>query len=151
MILRFYERLFKRARNPVGALLISILAGRKTLDYLRGYLPMIQFARDALDRGMDPLLHHAPAIIMTHAESWDPCSAFNCGVALYNCSLMAHSLELGCCFNGFVEGALNHDRRIKTWMGIPRDHRCYGALTLGISEVKFKRLVERRVPRVGWR
>jgi nitroreductase len=88
---------------------------------------------------------------VVHAESWDTCSAFNCAVALYNCSLMAHTLGVGCCFNGFLESAVNNDRKIKKLLGIPRDHRCFGAMTLGYQTVRYQRLVERDPAKATWR
>ena len=89
--------------------------------------------------------------MLAHAESWDSSSPFNCSVALYNCSLVAHTLGLGCCFNGFLVNAVNHASRIKAWLGIPADHQCYSAMTLGFPEVKYLRLVHRDPPKVTWR
>ena len=60
-------------------------------------------------------------------------SSFNCSVALYHCYLMAHTLGLGCCFNGFLVNAVNHDRRIKNGLGIPPEHQCYGSSRQAVS------------------
>jgi len=58
---------------------------------------------------------------------------------------------VGVCFNGFLENSAKHDPRLKKFLGFPKDHRCYGAMTLGYQQVKFRRLVGRRQPSVEWR
>jgi nitroreductase len=151
MTVSFYEKTFSRARGRVSGYLLSLAAGRKTLQYLRESVPKVEYAYDQMREGKDPLFYHAPAVMLAHAESWDPCSSFNCSVALYHCSLMAHTLGLGCCFNGFLVGAVNHDRKIKKWLDIPAGHRCYSAMTLGYQNVKYQWLVHRDPPKVAWR
>ena len=101
-----------------------------------------------MKQGKDRLFYHAPVVMLAHAESWDPSSSFNCSVALYHCSLMAHTLGLGCCFNGFLVNAVNHAPKIKRKLGIPADHQCYSAMTLGFPDMKYLRLVHRCPPNV---
>ena len=151
MTIRFYDTIFSRASGTLGGWVLSFVAGRKTLEYLREFLPKVAFAREQVKAGGDPLFYHAPVLILAHAESWDPCSSFNCSVALYHCSLMAHTLGLGCCFNGFVVNAVNHDRKIRKWLAIPPGHQCYSAMTLGFQNVTYWRLVPRDPARVTWR
>jgi nitroreductase/Pyruvate/2-oxoacid:ferredoxin oxidoreductase delta subunit len=144
----FYDKTFSRVRGRFGTFLLSLVAGRKTAEYLRESLPKIEYANQQIKQGKDRLFYHAPAVMLTHAESWDTCSSFNCSVALYNCSLMAHTLGLGCCFNGFLVNAVNYASKIKKWLGIPADHKCYSAMTVGFSDVKYLRLVPRDLPKV---
>ncbi len=139
----FYERIFSRVRGPFGMFIVTLVAGRKIAEYLRESLPKMEYANELIRQGKDRLFHHAPAVILVHAESWDRSSSFNCSVALYNCSLMAHTLGLGCCFNDFLVNAVNHSSAIKRWLGIPADHKCYSAMTLGFPDVRYLRLVRR--------
>ncbi|MCX8119059.1 MAG: nitroreductase family protein [Desulfobacterota bacterium] len=151
LTLRFYERVFSRVEGPFGRMLLTLVAGRRTVEYLRQSLPKMEVAREAFERGEDRLFYHAPVVMIAHAEAWDSSSSFNCSVALYNCSLKAHSLGLGCCFNGFLVNAVNHDRRIKRWLAIPADHRCYAAMVLGFPKVTYPNLVRRQPPKARWR
>ena len=148
MTTRFYDQIFSRVRGWSGMLLLSLIAGRKTAEYLRQSLPKVEYAKEQMKQGKDRLFYHAPVVILSHAESWDPCSSFNCSVALYHCSLMAHTLGLGCCFNGFLVNAVNHAPKIKRKLGIPADHQCYSAMTLGFPDMKYLRLVHRCPPSV---
>ena len=148
MTISFYDKIFSRVRGRFGAFFLSLVAGRKTVAYLRDSIPKMEYAYEQMRQGKDRLFYHAPVVILTHAESWDTNSSFNCSVALYNCSLMAHAKGLGCCFNGFLVNAVNHAPKIKAWLGIPADHKCYSAMTLGFSNVKYPHLVHRYPPHV---
>ncbi|MGD0917512.1 MAG: nitroreductase family protein [Thermodesulfobacteriota bacterium] len=148
MTISFYDKMFSRIRRRFGMFFVSLVAGRKTAAYLRESLPQMEYANEQMKQGKDRLFYHAPVVTLTHAESWDTSSSFNCAVALYNCSLMAHTLGLGCCFNGFLVNAVNHAPKIKAWLDIPADHRCYSAMTLGFPDVKYLRLVRRYPPKV---
>ena len=151
MTLTFYEKIFSRARGRLGAFVLSLIAGRKVTESLRESLPKLEYAKERMKRGKDCLFYHAPAVMVVHAESWDTCSAFNCSVALYNCSLKAHTLGVGCCFNWYLVNAVNHDRGIKQGLAIPADHGCFGAMTLGYPKIRYERLVDREPPKVRWR
>jgi nitroreductase len=148
MAINFYDKILLRIRGRFGMFIVSLVAGRKIAEYLRESLPKIECGYEQMKQGKDRLFHHAPVVILAHAESWDRSSPFNCSVALYNCSLMAHTLRLGCCFNDLLVNAVNLSRKIKRWLGIPADHKCYSAMTLGFPDVKYLRLVRRRPPRV---
>jgi len=151
MTLRFGDQIFSRMKSWVGRFFLSMAAGKKTVEYLHDALPKMMVAREQMIQGKDRLFFHAPVVMITHAESWDSLSSFNCSVALYNCSLMAHALGLGCCFNGFLVNAVNHDPKIKRWLNIPGDHRCYSAMALGYTKMKYPNLVQRHSPKVKWR
>ena len=150
MTLSFYEKIFARAQGRFGSILLHLAAGRRTLEYLRESLPKVEHAYEQRKKGKDILFYHAPVVMLAHAESWDSSSPFNCSVALYNCSLMAHALGLGCCFNGFLVNAANRDRKINKWLGIPPDHKCYAAMTVGYPRVKYRRLVHRDTSKLTW-
>ena len=150
MTMAFYDTIFSRVKGRIGAFIFGLVAGRKIVESLRESLPKIEHARTLMEQGKDLLFYHAPALVIVHAESWDTCSAFNGGTALYNCSLKAHTLGLGCCLNWYLAGAVNHDRTIKKWLGIPGDHKCYGAMTLGYPDIRFERLVERDPVKARW-
>ncbi len=145
----FYEKIFSRIGGRFAMFIVSLVAGRKISEFLHESLPKLEYANDLIRQGKDRLFYHAPAVILAHAESWDGSSSFNCSVALYNCSLMAHTLGLGCCFNGFLVNAVNHSSAIKRSLGIPPDHKCYAAMTMGFPAIKYLRLVQRDPAKVG--
>jgi nitroreductase/NAD-dependent dihydropyrimidine dehydrogenase PreA subunit len=151
MTIAFYAKIFAWVQRRFGAFLFGLFAGSRVVEYLRESIPKMEHAKELLDQGKDCLFYSAPVVVVAHAESWDTLSPFNGAVALYHCSLMAHTLGVGCCFNGYLQSAVNSNRRIKRWLGIPRDHRCFGAMTLGYQKIRYQRLVERDAAKVMWR
>ena len=151
MTLSFYEKIFSTIKRPFGAFVLRLIAGRRIVTSLRESLPKMEHARKLIEQGKDCLFYHAPVVVVAHAESWDRCSAFNCSAALYNCSLMAQTLGIGCCFNGYLVNAINHDRKVKRWLNLPHDHRCFATMTLGYQKIRFQAFVEREASKVQWR
>jgi nitroreductase len=150
-IMGFNASFFKQLQKKPFALFLSIFMGRKKIRELLNYGPAILHAQKRIEEGEDPLLHNAQALLLVHAEHWDGSPAFNCAAATYHCSLMAHTLGVGVCFNGWVENSVNNNRKLKNRLGIPKDHKCYGAMTMGYQDIKYRRLIERNRPDVRWR
>jgi len=149
-VLLFYQKLFARVASPVQSRVLSLLLGKKAVEQLRFYLPRMKMAQEKTEQGEDPLFHHAPAILMVHSPKADVSSPFNGAVALYGCSLLAHTLGLGCCFNGFLQAASNHDSGIRSFLRIPSQNRCFGAMTLGYTDLRYIRTVKREPAQVIW-
>ena len=91
--------------------------------------------------------------MLVHGPAGDTCSPFNGAVAIYHASLLAHTLGLGCCFNGFIQNAVNRDGAIRRYVGLPKGHVCTGAMGVGWADprVRYRRLPERQDPKVRWR
>jgi nitroreductase/NAD-dependent dihydropyrimidine dehydrogenase PreA subunit len=145
-VLKMFRMLLRAAKPTVR------IIGKETLEIFEYYIPLLEGFRDRWNKmGDDRIFYHAPAIMLVHGRKWDDIVAFGNAVALYQASLMAQTLKVGCCFNGFLQVAANYDRKIKRRLGIPRNHKCYGAMTLGYEKTQFRRLVRRRPPQVTWR
>jgi nitroreductase/NAD-dependent dihydropyrimidine dehydrogenase PreA subunit len=150
-IMEFNAKFFKQLEKKPFAVLMSMFMGRKKIQELLNYGPAILHAQKRIEKGEDPLLRHAQALLLVHAEDWDGSPAFNCAAAIYHCSLMAHVLGVGVCFNGWVENSVNNNKKLKNRLGIPKDNKCYGAMTMGYQDIKYRRLIERNLPDVQWR
>lgn len=130
----------------------SLIMGSENLDTFNYYIPILEDWQDRWNKmGDDRLFYHAPALILVHGKKWDDIVGFGNAVALYQASLMAQTLKVGCCFNGFLQIAPNLDGKIKKRLGIPKQHKCYGAMGLGYEMTKYRRTVRRRPPNVTWR
>jgi nitroreductase len=144
-VLKMFRTLQKAAKPT------SLIMGKESLDTFNYYIPLLENFRDRWNKVRDDrIFYHAPALIIVHGKKWDDIVAFGNAVALYQASLMAQTLRIGCCFNGFLQIAPNFDRKIKKLLGIPRKHKCYGAMSLGYEKTKYRRLVRRRPAQVRW-
>ncbi len=151
MVLPVIMKTFTMAGRLASLPFSSYLLGDDLAYNLKNiYMPGMKDFHKRLQRGEDRLFFNAPAIMLVHAEGLDESLAFSCPVALYNCSLMAHSMGIGCCLNGFIVTAVNNDSKLKKWLDFPRNHKCFGAMILGYQNVKYNHLVKRNPPDVKW-
>ena len=51
MTIAFYDKIFSRVRGRLGRLLVSLVAGRKTAEYLRESLPKAEYANEQMSAG----------------------------------------------------------------------------------------------------
>jgi nitroreductase len=100
--------------------------------------------------GVDQLFHGAPALLVLHANPEVPLAMIDAGIASAHMILMAETLGLGTCYNGFLAMAARRSPRLRETLGIPVDHEALTAFTLGYPDVTFLRLVARNPARVAW-
>ncbi len=141
---------FERFENKVYFALASLIMGKQNAQIPKNYIPLLRLYQKRREMGDDRLFYHAAAIILVHTEKWALGADFASSAALYNSSLMAHVLDIGCCFNAFLQISINQNAKVKEWLDIPKHHRCHGAMILGYQDVKFNRLVHRNQPNVHW-
>ncbi|RLC18403.1 MAG: hypothetical protein DRH93_16595 [Deltaproteobacteria bacterium] len=146
----FMEKTFKMMENRAIAFFYKMKYGPLAVDLLRHYAINYQILKTRKEKKAYFPLPFGSAVIIVHSQSFDSLAQFNCAIALYNCSLMAHSMGLGSCFMGFVQIGINMDKKIKHWLDIPKGNQAYGAMVIGHPNVKYRRLVERKEPNIRW-
>ena len=83
------------------------------------------------------LFHDAPHVIFVSSMLDMPLADHNIGIIITYGRLAAQSLGLGTCWNGFVQIASQHNKKIMKLAGI-RGNRI-GAFTIGYPNITFKR------------
>ncbi len=152
MVFSSIYKMFLKVENKALFTMMSLVMGKGRADTVKKYIEILErFQKVWEEDGEDRVLYHAPTVMLVHGTRWDEQTGFSCAVMLYQASLMAHSMKIGCCFNGFLVEAINRDSKVKRWVGVPSDHKCWGAMTLGYEKMKYKRLVRRNPARVTWR
>lgn len=155
LTVQYLEFEIKRFSNPIFRTMV-VMANRELaqsgLDELPGFKRMIQ----RFKAGMDPILFHAPLLLVFHARRKVGFADVNASLALQNASLVAHSLGIGHFFAGWVISACKAPmaqewaRRIPRLLGIPPENNIYGALALGYPVPKFKNWMEKKPAQVKW-
>ncbi|MBW2142750.1 MAG: nitroreductase family protein [Deltaproteobacteria bacterium] len=85
--------------------------------------------------GIDTLFHHAPALIVIHANTdAAPTPEIDAGIASTQMVLMAESLELGTCYLGFLVGAAQESSEIKDLLGLSEKDKPVVAFVTGYPE-----------------
>lgn len=143
-------RTFERFENKFYFAIASLLMGKKNAEVPRNYIPLLRLYHKMKELGEDRLMYNAAAVMLVHTDKGALGADFASSAALYNCSLMAHLLGIGCCFNAFIQIAVNKNNSIREMLGIPKNHRCHGAMIMGYQNIKFRRLVTRNEPDVNW-
>jgi len=144
-----------RFANPLFRAL-ALLADREKaesgLHEIPGFKRMIQM----FEAGSDPILHGAPMLLAFHARRTSGFADINAQLALQNASLVAHSLNIGHFYTGWVLSpcrapmARAWNRRIPSLIGIPPGNTLHGALALGYPIPRFKNMIERKPPKISW-
>jgi nitroreductase/NAD-dependent dihydropyrimidine dehydrogenase PreA subunit len=146
-IIKLFGMAVRVSKIPVlGDLMLGNQAAE---NFQKIYTPALKAIDEYTKRGDDRLFYHAPAIILVHGEKLDD-MAFSCSAALFSCMLMADTLGIGCCLNGFLVLAANREPKVKKWLGIPRNHKAHAAMTLGYANVKYNHLVKRNPVRAKY-
>ncbi len=147
VIVKFFRMVSRIASLPFAGLLM----GKNQADKVKNlYAPGLKMLFERREQGEDRLFYNAPAVILVHGEKQDEALAISCPIALFNCSLMAHTLGIGCLLNSFLKTAIDQNTKIRKWVGIPKTDKCFGAMSLGYQDIKYKSLVMRKPANVKW-
>ena len=103
------------------------------------------------EEGTDLLLYHAPALILIHVKWGATTSAdVDSGLAAMHMILMAETMGLGTCLNGFLVAALKRSEELRKVLKVPDDRQVHVAFTIGYPDVEFLRVVARNQAKVKW-
>ncbi len=103
------------------------------------------------DSGDERICRGAPHVIIAHGDKDWPFGVEDCTLALDYLELFAPALSLGTCWGGYVYTAINQYPPLFETLGLPADHRAYGAMMVGYPKFKYRRMPLRNPPRVTWK
>ena len=112
------------------------------------YLPLLGAAWDA---GLDTILRGAPALVIASAPKEANNGMVDCAIALSYLELAAVAHGLGTCWAGMVHAALKYWPPLQEVVGLPKGHTNQYPMMLGYPKAKYRRLPERRAPKIHWR
>ena len=101
-------------------------------------------------RGEDRIFRGGPAVMMTHAPEIGSLPSENCVIAMTFLDLAAAVLGLGTCWVGYLMLAASQHPPIREALGIPQDHRFFGAMIVGYPKFSYQRIPQRNQPNVSW-
>ncbi len=155
MVIEYLKFEIRRLANPLFRTL-ALLADREKAESGLHEIPGFKRMIRSYESGADPILHGAPALLVFHAQRTIGFADVNAQLALQNASLVAHSLGIGHFYTGWVVSpcraplARKWNRRMPSLIGIPPENELHGALALGYPIPRFKNMIERTPPRIGW-
>jgi len=102
----------------------------------------------AWEKGRDPILRKAPALMIAHGAIDDPMVSSSATIALATLDLVALSFGLGTCWAGFLHQAALSSPGVATALALPAGHRMYGGVMIGYPEFEYARIPTRNPARV---
>ena len=155
MVIEYLKFEIKRFANPLFRT-VALLADRDLAESGLHEIPGFKRLIQMFESGADPILNGAPVLLAFHARRTVGFADVNAQLALQNASLVAHALGIGHFYTGWVLSpcrapmAWTWNRRMPDLLGIPPENNLYGALALGYPLPRFKNMIERKPPRIGW-
>ena len=118
---------------------------------IQNYPPVWERMAKKWEEGTDQLFYHAPALILIHTKQGATTSAdVDAGLSAMHMVLMAETLGLGTCLNGFLVSALKRSEELRGVLKILDDHQVHVTFTIGYPDVEFLRVVARNPVNVKW-
>jgi len=154
-VIEYLQFEVRRFANPLFRTL-ALLGDREKTESGLHEIPRFKQMTRSFESGADPILNDAPLLLAFHARRTVGYADVNAQLALQNASLVAHSLGIGHFYTGWVLApcrapmARAWNRRIPSLIGVPPGNELYGALALGYPIPKFKNMIERKPPLIGW-
>lgn len=105
----------------------------------------------AWDAGQERICRGAPHVVVVHGDKEYGFGSEDGALALSYFELFAPMLGLGSCWGGYFYSAVNTHTPLFEALGLPAEHRAFGAVMVGYPQLKYKRLPLRNKPRVTWR
>ncbi|UCE54318.1 MAG: nitroreductase family protein [Desulfobacterales bacterium] len=124
----------------------SVIKKTPTIAESRGFVRVVA----AWDSGEERICRGAPHVIVAHAEKNYGFGAEDCALALSYLELFAHAIGLGACWGGYFYSATNSYPPLFKALGLPKDHRAFGAMMVGYPQLNYCRIPLRYPPRVTW-
>ena len=115
-----------------------------------GVVPDLQMRLDNHKKGNDIIIYNAPVAIFFHAPRFSSTPQTDCDTALQLVQLYAESFSLATCWNGLIQGAAAGDHlkgftKLAEFLHIPRENKCYAAMTIGYPSVSLHSIPERKI------
>ena len=105
----------------------------------------------AWEDGKDPILRHAPALLLVHAPTDYRVARIDASIALASLELTAFASGLGTCWAGFFDIAVNNWPALQRDLGFGEGRSLFGAMMIGYPKYLYHRLPLRDEPQITWR
>ncbi len=141
-----YEGFLSVMKNPIMRGIFRLIYGGTMYHTLKYHVvPAARIALDWRKRGRDCFSYDAPAMMLFHGSPLGESIVEDCWIAATYASLAAHSLGLGTCFIGMIPPIIDRDKKLKRRLGIAEKNRVIACLLLGYPDIKFKRVIPRKL------
>jgi nitroreductase/NAD-dependent dihydropyrimidine dehydrogenase PreA subunit len=100
------------------------------------------------EKGFDNVMRGAPSAVLAYSLKDDPTAREACTIALSYLELAALSDDLGTCWAGYAQMAINSDPETRKFIGISKRTDCFGVMMVGYPKYEFQRIPGRNKPHI---
>lgn len=103
------------------------------------------------ESGIDGICRGAPHAALVYGLKEDPLAANSCVLAMAHFELICLSFNLGSCWAGYLQMALNSSSAAMKAAALPSRTACHGAMLFGYPKYEYNCIPERNKPKIIWR
>ncbi|MBN1531608.1 MAG: nitroreductase family protein [Spirochaetes bacterium] len=150
-MIRLYDYLYEKMKNPVARYFIKRGIGAKRFAQLRDHLvPLLATRLDDLKSGAeDTITRRAPAMILFHADR-DEELRDDVDVAATYGMLALHALGLGGSIMDIIPPAINRMKELRALFRVPEGHDVLSSIIIGFPKYRYRRGIRRSAQSVTW-
>jgi len=113
--------------------------------------PILPMIISAWENGEDHICHNAPHLVIAYGNKDNPVAFIDAIIAFTHLDLVAPVFDLGTCWGGIVQIALNESPEILKTLDLPQDHKILYSMMIGYPNIRFKKIPKRNVAKITWR
>ena len=98
----------------------------------------------------DLICRNAPHLIICHSDEKIETAPIAGYTAIAYLELAAPALNIGTCWAGYLNTAINSYPPLKETISIPESHKVYGAVMVGYPKFNYKRAPLRKLKNIEW-
>jgi nitroreductase len=118
---------------------------------IQNYPPVWERLEKKWKEGGDPIFYRAPALILIQTRRGATTTAdVDAGLSAMHMVLMAETMGLGTCLNGFLVTALKLSEELRKVLKIADDHQVHATFTVGYPDIEFLQTAARNPVNVTW-
>jgi len=142
-------KLVNTLENPEGRISLKKHMPEEEFNQVVENLPKTKSILRTIEQGIDFWCWNGELIVI-HGEKTVGGIITNGSLAAAHIMLAAETLGLGTCSLGYLTYFINESRAIRELLKIPINHIVGYSLTMGYSDVKYKRIPARQPSRIKW-
>jgi len=113
--------------------------------------PILPMFIGAWERGEDHICHGAPHLVFAYAHKDNPVAFIDAIIALTHLDLAAPVFDLGTCWAGIVQIAMNESPKLVAGLGLPPDHVPMYGMMIGYPQYRYHQIPKRNALQVIWK
>lgn len=153
LMVKFYDDMLKRMKNPMMRYLIKRDSGEEQFATIRSHLiPILEQRVPSMksDGGIDEITRGAPTMILFHAHRLAENHTHDAYIAMTYGLLAAHALGLGATSISLIPPPFNRTPELQKMIKLPIDHEVVTAIILGYPKYRYQRGIKRELASVKW-